>query len=433
MNSHQYGPPHLTDTQAAFARPLWLGLVAPIIGMFLLGLPKTYADLLLYTPETLEGLARIGLTARAPALYLMSFELLLFSVCMISAIVMVWRRPRDRVVYLVAFVMLSIGVIYTTPLFESGMALGALALVIAICEATQMLFLFVLPDGRFVPRRSWLLAIPLLIARWLIWGQVLLPKYFSVPRTGESFGALRQPLVYFVIFLVFIVGGIAAQVHRYRKLSTAAQRQQIKWVLIGLIGMLLIVIPQALVVNVFGLLDAPGLQLLAVRVAGRTVRQIAFCLVPLSLMLSMMRYRLWDVDVLINRTLVYSAIIGTLALAYIGLIVVLQAVLRAAIGVHSSVPGLVASTLAVALMFEPARQRVQRLVDRRFYRGKFDAERALNEFGSSIQSEVDLDHLKAKLASIVDQTVQPAHVSVWVNRQDGAHALAHHAQENAAT
>jgi hypothetical protein len=431
VKAAQDGMPRFSEAQAAGARLLWLALVAPIIGMFLAGLPQAYANVLRYEPATLAGLLRAGLSPRAPALYLLSLDTALFGVCVSSAILMVWRRSRDRVVYLVAFVMVSIGMTYTTPPFESGVPMGVLAIVVAACEAAQMLFLFALPDGRFVPRRSWLLAAPLMIARWLIWGQVLLPRYFAAPRSAESFGALRQPFAYFLVFVVFIACGCMAQLYRYRRLSTAAQRQQIKWVLIGLIGMLLIVIPQALAVNVFGVLNAPGLPLLTVRLVGRTLRQAAFCLVPLSLLLSMLRYRLWDVDVLINRALVYSVITGVLALAYISLIVAMQALLRAAVGVHSSVPGLVASTLAVALAFEPARRRVQTLVNRRFYRDKFDAERALTAFGSSIQTEVDLERLRAQLEAVVEQTVQPTHVSVWVNREGVAPARVEQSQGGA--
>jgi hypothetical protein len=432
MKAVQDSVPRLSEAQAAGARLLWLALVAPIIGAFLAGLPHVYVSLLRYDPATLDDLQRAGLPPRAPALYLLSLDVVLFVVCVISAILVVWRRPRDRVVYLVAFVIASISMTYTTSPYESRVPPAVLAIILAVCEAAQMLFLFVLPDGRFVPRRSWLLAVPLLFARWLIWSQVLLPRYFASPRSAESFGALRQPLAYFLVFVVFIAFGCAAQLYRYRRLSTPAQRQQIKWVLIGIIGMLLIVIPLAMAVNVFGMLNAPGLPPLMVRLVSRTLRQAAFCLVPLALLLSMLRYHLWDVDVLINRALVYSAISGLLALVYIGLIVAMQALVRTAVGLDSSMPGLVASTLLVALVFEPVRRRVQTLVDRRFYRGKFDAERALNAFGSSIQTELDPDRLKVQLVSIVEQTVQPAHVAVWVNHHGSATAYAERVQETAA-
>lgn len=424
--------PRLSEAQGAGARLLWLVLVAPIIGIFLAGLPHVYANLLRYDPATLVDLQRAGLSPQAPALYMLSLDVALFAVCVTSAILMVWRRPRDRVVYFVAFVIVSISLTYTSSPYESRVPPAVLAIILAVCEAAQMLFLFALPDGRFVPRRSWLLAVPLFTARWLIWGQVLLPRYFASPRSAESFGGLRQPLAYFLVFVVFIVFGCVAQVYRYRLLSTPAQRQQIKWVLIGIIGMLLIVIPLAMVVNVFGILNAPGLPPLMVRLISRTLRQAAFCLVPLALLLSMLRYHLWDVDVLINRALVYSAITGLLAVVYIGLIVAMQALLRAAIGLDSSRPGLVASTLAVALVFEPVRRRVQTLVDRRFYRSKFDAECALNAFGSSIQTELDPDRLKVQLVSIVKQTVQPAHVAVWVNHHGSPSERADRAQETAA-
>ena len=146
---------------------------------------------------------------------------------------------------------------------------------------------------------------------------------------------------------------------------------------------------------------------------------LGFLVVPLTTDIALLKHRLYDIDRIINRTLVYGALTATLALVYVGSVVSLQALLRVLTGQESTL-AVVASTLAIAALFNPLRRRVQSFVDRRFYRNKYDARRTLEAFSAKLRDETDLQALNAALVEVVRQAMQPAHVSVWLRSDEAA-------------
>jgi hypothetical protein len=197
-----------------------------------------------------------------------------------------------------------------------------------------------------------------------------------------------------VATLPAILGSVAALVTRFRRASSA-ERQQLKWLAYcGTVAVAVLLVAG----TVF---DED--------VAAGVLSSLAFTLIPLSIGISILRYRLYDIDVVINRTLVYGALTATLAASYAGSVLLLQLALSP--GSDLAIAG---STLAVAALFRPARGRIQAAVDRRFYRRKYDTARTLETFGVRLREEIDLEALAAELRGVVAETMQPAHVTLWL-------------------
>jgi len=144
-----------------------------------------------------------------------------------------------------------------------------------------------------------------------------------------------------------------------------------------------------------------------------TVIQLVILLIPLSIVFAILRSRLWNIDIIINRTLVYGTLTILLGLVYVGLILALQYLLRGIINQNNDV-AIVISTLAIAALFQPLRQRIQAIIDRRFYRRKYDAARIVASFSATLRNEVDLSQLSQQLITVVEETMQPTHVSLWL-------------------
>jgi hypothetical protein len=206
----------------------------------------------------------------------------------------------------------------------------------------------------------------------------------------------------------------ASLVVRFRR-SRGVERQQLKWfVYVGLLAVTGIVVAMAQVL--FGTQpgeEGGGTTLDIVGAVGWFTALGAIVIgIPVATGMAILRHRLYDIDVVINRTLVYGALTATLLLSYLGLVLLLQL----ALGPLTEDNGLAiaGSTLAVAALFRPLRGRIQELVDRRFYRRKYDAAHTIERFGASVRDEVELDSLSAELRAVVAETMQPAHVSLWL-------------------
>jgi hypothetical protein len=274
-------------------------------------------------------------------------------------------------------------------------------------------FTFLLfPNGR-LPSRRWLpvagLIAALIVFHTLI--AMLRPgPFLDWPEIDNPAGvplpawmiALDEALDNVVVFMVLV--SAASLVFRFRAAS-GEERQQIKW--IALVAALMSVAAIA------GLLaNAAGLQA-ASTAAFDAIFPLAILAFPLAVGISILRHRLWDIDLLIRRTLVYSVITGLLALAYFASILVLQPLLARLTGQGTQL-ATVLSTLLIAGLFVPLRSRVQRAIDRRFYRSKVDAARTLAAFSAAARDEVDLDHLSQALLDSVSASFQPAHLSLWL-------------------
>ncbi|HEX2741574.1 MAG TPA: hypothetical protein VHM69_14110 [Rubrobacter sp.] len=201
--------------------------------------------------------------------------------------------------------------------------------------------------------------------------------------------------VFGVLLGVGLVGAIGAVIVRFRR-ARGIERQQMKWFLYA----------AALIPSFLALDYLPG-------ILSSVVLGLVILALPTAIGIAVLRYRLYDIDLVVNRTLVYGSLTAALVLVYLGGVVSLQYVFRAFTGSESQF-AVVVSTLAIAGLFNPLRHRVQTFVDRRFYRRKYDAVKTLEAFGSRLRDDTDLDDLSGHLIEVVRETMQPAHVSLWM-------------------
>ena len=205
--------------------------------------------------------------------------------------------------------------------------------------------------------------------------------------------------LYFTLPLPLVAGGTAVIV-RFRR-SRGDERQQLKWFAYAVVVMVVLFVLWF------------SLQLAGLVTVGALVFTVPLMGLPVAVGVAILRYRLYDIDLVINRTLVYGALTVMLGLVYLGGVVLLQGLLRTLTGQESQL-AVVASTLAIAALFGPLRRRTQGFIDRRFYRKKYDAVKTLESFGARLRDETDLDRLSGDLTSVVRETLQPAHVSLWL-------------------
>jgi len=359
---------------------------------------------------------------RPPLAFIPVMALMVLSFSTVGALVAA-RRPRNAVGWIFCGVALASGIGFAGQFYGEyalvaeggsvpGGAFGAWLSTWTIVPALTGLTFFALlfPDGRLLSARwrvvGWLalaggLAATLGLA--LDPGQVDTRNFPGAvnPFGIESGDRLLEAFVRFgtIASLGALVLAVASAVRRFRR-STGVERQQLKWV----------VYTGAVAAAAF-LVTLPINRSPWDDVAF-TVAFLALVAVPVSAGIAILRYRLYDVDLVINRTLVYGSVTAVLAGAYFGLVLLFQLAFRPV--TEGSGLAVALSTLAVAALFRPARVRVQAIVDRRFYRQKYDAQRTLEGFASRLRDEVDLDALRAELTGVVGETMQPAQVSLWL-------------------
>jgi hypothetical protein len=269
---------------------------------------------------------------------------------------------------------------------------------------TFLILLF--PDGH-LPSRSWRpvgWAAAAGIAGTLATSWVAPGPLADFPELHNPFGIdspLLGPLTGLAYFALFagVLGSAASVVVRFRR-GQQGQRQQIKWLAVAGIVAAVALIANLTFYDFLGEDVANGLIMLAV--LG----------LPAAAGIAILRHRLYDIDVVINRTLVYGALTATLAGIYLGSVLLTHLLLTPVTA--SSSLAIAVSTLAAAALFQPARRRIQAIVDRRFYRRKYDAARTLQRFGTHLRDEIDLDALGDELRAVVADAMQPAHVSLWL-------------------
>ena len=410
-------PMRLRGAVLALARGVWIVGVVLALGLFVVSIPTYFSFLHLVcipiqcklgiqlSVQDVQFLQSIGISLNTYALLQVLFNLLFVGICVTIGLVIFWRKSTDVMGLLSSFVLVVTGItlkqnVLSTLAPSWNTLVGFIPLfgnISGVCLG------YVFPGGTFAPR-------------WMRWLFLALIPYLIVDAFLPAFSS--TPLA-FVIFSGVLVSMLLVQVYRYRSISTTIERQQTKWVVFGAVitlgcyatGLMLLFLLLPHFYHLSPLIYVLGESLIS-------CFQLAF---PLAFSFAILRYRLYDIDIIINRTVVYGLLTSNLVLVYAGLIVLSQLFLSAltrqitlASQISQSPLVIVCSTLAVAALFRPLRHGIQKGIDRRFYRSKYDAVRTLNAFTATLHHEVDLWQLSEQLLAVVQETMQPAHISLWL-------------------
>ena len=382
-------------------RIAWIALTATVVALSMLGYADALDDTSLMRSPDLERILR---AADVPVGLSIILALMVpFAIAVGVATLIFVKRGRDPIALTFSVaVVLWYGYIGRglAPLRDSRPGLAFLVHALWFLAWLSMLYLIVtFPTGGFVP--GW--------TRWLVvTGGLVLVAFPRSPDVLMRFIEDRPPdgpqLVGAIALMTLGVGAFGVQAYRFRRLSDWTERQQVKWALVPLVALILYV---CVVIVLPGLFVALPDAWMGFALIGSIPLGIA---TPLGLGGAILRFRLYDVDLLINRALVYGGLTAFLAASYLGLVLLLQTVLPA----NDSDVSVAASTLAVAALFGPARSRIQHTIDRRFYRSRYDARRTLESFGAQLRNEVDLEAVSTDLLDVVGSTMRPAHASIWL-------------------
>jgi len=420
--SRSFTDTRLQGYRLVIVRLLCLSLSIVSVGLVLANIPSYFASLhLLCTgtaapcstsgqlaPADLQRLQALGLSIDFFATYIIVLTSLFALGYWLVAALLFWRTSDNPLALLAAVTLSTFPIAFNTdPTGTLSSSWSVLAHVISLLgNVCIVLFFYVFPGGHFVPR-------------WTRW--VLIPtlayggfnEFFPQSPFNPFF---RFPLLDSVTFLVVIGGMLVVQIYRYRRVSTPTQRQQTKWVVYGVTlgvgGFVLLILLR----DFFPSLSPTGS--LADLIARAAMNGLVL-LLPFSIGVAVWRSRLWEIDRIINQTLVYATLTVTLALVYAALIIGLPLLVHELTGQIANSPLiLVGSTLAIAALFQPLRKRIQQVIDRRFYRRKYDAARTLVAFSATLRSEVDLHELSEQILAVVQETMQPAHISLWLRHPE---------------
>jgi hypothetical protein len=389
------------------ARAAWLLLFVTSLWDFVVAI-RVFHDQALHpcadpscpvTPAQAQTLRGLGVSLSRYAGLSAGVAVALVLIGALLALALFWRRSNTVIALAVGVYLfttpignLTAGMIFTlvSPVVDTILSLISLAIAFSV--------FMIFPDGRFIPRWTWLL-----VVAWVVFHLAL----SAYPNAGwlDAF----YPVIY--------LSALGVQVYRYRRVSNARRRQQTKIVVLGFVVLLVanplywIVLPALIPA-----LSAPGSLYPLI---GFPIYLLLTLFVPVTFFIAIQRFQLFDVDVLINRALVYGSLTAILAALYFGLVIGAQTLIR--LVTHQTGQSqlvIVGSTLLIAALVQPLRRGLQSQIDQRFYRRKYDAARTLEAFGAALRSEVELADLSERLVSVVEQTMQPASVALWLRRAD---------------
>ena len=385
---------------------LWIADIQPGYAQYLTVCTQSLCQNQLATPDMVQALHSARLSLQFYAIYITTLSVVFVLFFFVIGVIIAWRKSDDWMALLVSITLIILGTVNQTnyqqlaSIYPFTQVPGDLLHFLFTILPFLVVFLF--PNGSFVPR--WTRWVVLLIFLFAVGGSFFPASPLNTQNLPST--------VNIVLVLLLFVTVIFAQIYRYVRKSTLIERQQTKWIILGIAATFIYFI-------VLDILTTLNPELTQARSLGFLLPEasyfFAFIIVPLSIAFSILRYRLWDIDLFINRTLVYTTLTAILALIYFGCVVLLQHLVNGVTGQAGQSPlVIVASTLAIAAVFSPLRRRIQKIIDKRFYRRQYDAAKVIETFSDTLRNEMDLNMLSEHLVAVVEETMQPAHVSLWL-------------------
>lgn len=394
----------------ALTRLSWAAIVAVCLSALALSLPQRLDELRVLVATT--DSPRFGSLTFDPAVYVASaftLELLGPFIFFTLALLIVWRRSDSISAIRISTLLFAFGaalpgtayaIISATPIWR--VTPGILQ---ALGWTSLLIFAYLFPDGQWSPRWSrWVIPV------WALWTSCFFA--FAEPVLG---GRPSLIVVSYLIWIAWLGTGVFAQAYRYMRIATPTQRQQTKWVALGftsaLMGILLISAQQ-----IIALSQGQPVRTSALFITGALIIvTLSSTPIPISIAIAILRHNLYDIDRLINLTLVYGALTLTLGGLYVATIGASQMFIYLFTGSQNEPPlALVLTTLGAAALFQPLRRRIQVAIDRQFYRKSYNATKAVEYFAASLRTELDLTELTQRLTEVVHRTMQPKHISLWL-------------------
>lgn len=378
---------------------------------FVASVDSTRAPLQLSQAEV-DALAALGLPLSAYAMWVVVCELLFLAGSAVLGGVMFWRRSHDWLAIYSSLTYLLFGMFYVPVLSALVRADYAwrtpVVTIIGLAASCALMFCFIFPDGRFIPR--WM--------RWVAagWGAWIVLLILYVPANPFNW----PPALYLGMFTLMGLFASGAQIYRYLRVSSPAQRQQTRPFIFGvsLSLMAFVVFNFDFIARLWPAVRQPGMPLLIYNIVSLPAYLILVFLPGIAVVVAILRYRLWDIDFILRKTAAYSLLTASLSLIYIGAVLVLLAIFQRVAPQLRSALVVSLATIVIAALFAPLRNTIKSAIDQRFYRERYDAEATLSAFGAQARSEVDLSALTAKLIAAVNDAMHPAHITIWLRSRE---------------
>jgi hypothetical protein len=403
------------------ARIGWLLIATSAVALFVLGVPLRFQELISpclgdtcpanqLTPEAIAQLPAIGITLTGYATLMISLSTILLVVYGVVGLLIFWLRSNEWIalassLWLITFgATLWEGEVRALATTYPELQLPVTFLIMLGGAILLHLFFFIFPNGRFAPKWT----------RWLWLFTVIIFTFVTIAALNPGREALYEEFV--PLWMLMFLVSIGTQIYRYRSVSGPNERQQTKWVISALfitfLGLSSLFLVWVLLPNNRDL----GFEGALAEIIPGVIGTFSFSVIPLGISFSILRYRLWDIDIIIRRTVQYGVITAVLLLVYFGSVTLLQSALTGVTDSQSPIV-IVISTLLIAALFNPLRRRVQNFIDRRFFRRKYDAAQILAQFAQTAQDEVDMENLSAVLISVVEESLKPETVTLWLKRR----------------